>query len=134
MFSSSVPHCRALKGETFYYLLELFRKPQRAQRHAEKNNTSLRPSASSAVNLFCHDPFIRNKLKSHLKVNTIPENQTQISNQNQPVLNPLNSRHRCPPFFHRRAPGQISLNKGAVIGYGPQYRDTHISQSGLHCP
>ena len=47
-----------LNGETFYYLLGRFRKPQRAQRHAEKNNTSLRLSASSAVNLFCHDPFI----------------------------------------------------------------------------
>jgi hypothetical protein len=51
--------------ETFYYFLGLFKKPQRAQRHAEKNNTSLRLSVSSAVNLFCHDPFIQNKLKSH---------------------------------------------------------------------
>ena len=49
-----------------YFLLGLFRKPQRAQRHAEKNNTSLRLSASSAVNFFCHDLFIRNKLKSHV--------------------------------------------------------------------
>ncbi len=48
------------------FLLGLFRKPQRAQRHAEKINTSLRLSASSAVNLFCHDPFIQNKLKSHM--------------------------------------------------------------------
>ena len=45
------------------FLLGLFRKPQRAQRHAEKINTSLR---LSAVNLFCHDPFIQNKLKSHM--------------------------------------------------------------------
>jgi hypothetical protein len=51
--------------ETFYYLPGRFRKPQRAQRHAEKNNKSLRLSASSAVNLFCHDSFIQNKLKSH---------------------------------------------------------------------
>ncbi len=69
-------------NETFYYLLGRFRKPQRAQRHAEKNNTSLRLSALlyaslrfstplcaslgfSAVNLFCPDSFIQNKLKSH---------------------------------------------------------------------
>ena len=53
------------KAETFYYLLGLFKKLQRVQRHAEKNNTPLRLSASSTVNLFCHDPFIRNKLQSH---------------------------------------------------------------------
>ena len=52
--------------ETFYYLLGRFRKPQRAQRHAEKNNDPLRLSASSAVNLFCRDPFTQNKLKSHI--------------------------------------------------------------------
>jgi len=49
---------------TFYYLLEWFGKPQRAQRHAEKNKPPLRISASSAVNLFCQNPFIRNILKS----------------------------------------------------------------------
>ena len=39
-------------------------KPQCTQRDAEKNNNPLRSSASSAVNLFCHDPLIQNKLKS----------------------------------------------------------------------
>jgi len=53
----------AVNLETFYYLLGRFRKPQRAQRHAEKNNKPLRLSASSAVNIFCHDPFFQNKLK-----------------------------------------------------------------------
>jgi len=38
--------------------------PKRAQRHTEKNNNSLRSSASSAVNFFCHDPLIQNKIKS----------------------------------------------------------------------
>jgi len=33
----------------------------------ERNNNPLRSSASFAVNLFCNDPFIRNKLKSHSK-------------------------------------------------------------------
>jgi hypothetical protein len=39
-------------------------KPQSTQRDAEKNNNPLRSSASSAVNLFCHDPLIQNKLKN----------------------------------------------------------------------
>ena len=39
-------------------------KPQSTQRDAEKNNNPLRSSASSAVNLFCHDPLFQNKLKS----------------------------------------------------------------------
>jgi hypothetical protein len=62
----NVSQCLGILGisETFYYLLGLFKKPQRAQRLAEKNNISLRLSAPSAVNLFCHDSFIQNKLKS----------------------------------------------------------------------
>jgi len=39
-------------------------KPQSTPRDAEKNNNPLRFSASSAVNLFCHDQLIQNKLKS----------------------------------------------------------------------
>jgi len=58
--------------KTFYYLLGLFKKPQRAQRFAEKNNISLRLSVSSAVNPFCHDSFIRNKLKSHMDLEIQP--------------------------------------------------------------
>ncbi len=37
--------------ETFYYLLGRFIKPQRAQRHAEKNNTSLRLSTPLCASL-----------------------------------------------------------------------------------
>ena len=36
-----------------------------------ENNTSLRLSASSAVNLFYHDPFIQNKLKIHKNTSRI---------------------------------------------------------------
>jgi len=41
------------------------RKTAESAEARRENNTSLRLSASSAVNLFCHDPFIQNKLKSH---------------------------------------------------------------------
>ena len=42
-----------------------FGKPQRAQRTQRKKQLSV-PSASSVVNLLCHNPSTQKKLKSHI--------------------------------------------------------------------
>ena len=46
------------------FLSVSFKKPQRAQRTQRKQQLSV-PSASSVVNLLCHNPSTRKKLKSH---------------------------------------------------------------------
>jgi|GEM_PF-6461182 len=55
------------KPDTCYYLLGRFEKPQRAQRDAERHNNPLRSSASSAVNLFCHEPLNPEEIKKSRK-------------------------------------------------------------------
>jgi len=65
MGQSTTNHQDLSKFRDFLLFTGTIQKTAESAEARRENNTSLRHFASSVVNLFCHDLFIRNKLKSH---------------------------------------------------------------------
>jgi len=80
------------KPDTCYYFLGRFEKPQRAQRDAERHNNPLRSSASSVVNLFCHEPLNPEEIKKSRK----PQSDIERNNDSLCALPPALLRRPRP--------------------------------------